>query len=60
MLSGAAVAEASELLELVVEGVCIAEDSFALDALRDGVPVDFSCRRVDLLGVEAAIATNLA
>lgn len=53
-------AEASELELEVVEGVCIAEDSFALDALRDGVPVDFSCRRVDLLGVEAVIVTNLA
>ena len=36
------------------------EDSFALDALREGVPVDFSWRRVDLLGVEAAIVPNLA
>ena len=55
MASGAGVAEASELLEEeVVDGVCMAEDSFALEALREGVDV-FSCRRVDLLGVEAIV-----
>lgn len=57
MFSGAGVAEASEeLLELlkVVDGVCMAEDSFALEALHEGVDV-FSCRRVDLLGVEAIV-----
>lgn len=43
----------------VVDGVCIAELSFALDVEREGVNV-FCCRRVDRLGVEGSIVTILA
>lgn len=60
MSSGAGVTEASELEEdEVVDGVCMAELSFALEVEREGVDV-FCCRRVDLLGVEGSIVMSVA